>query len=91
MGNRRGSYGSVADRLLGLLVVTHEPTESYEVDDFLRRLDDGAPPPTLSSVPLWKPGQGMDRSDPRISGTRCFVNAKAPIHSADQNVDGISL
>lgn len=45
--------GAVADRLLRLLVVTHEPTESYEVDDFLKQLDDEPAPEPLSSVPFW--------------------------------------
>jgi putative zinc finger/helix-turn-helix YgiT family protein len=45
--------GAVADRLLRLLVVTHEPTKSYAVDGFLRELDDEPAPPKLSSVPMW--------------------------------------
>lgn len=45
--------GAQADRLLRLLVVTHEPTDSYEVDDFLRELDDEPAPKKLSAVPLW--------------------------------------
>lgn len=45
--------GALADRLLRLLVVAHEPSECYEVDDFLKQLDDEAPPKKLSSVPLW--------------------------------------
>ncbi|CAN5910717.1 hypothetical protein BH11GEM1_BH11GEM1_08040 [soil metagenome] len=50
-----GSYpmGATADRLLRLLVVTHEPTESYAVDDFLLQLDDEAAPARLLSVPMW--------------------------------------
>jgi transcriptional regulator with XRE-family HTH domain len=48
--------GAVADRLLRLLVVTHESTESYAVDDFLRELDDEPAPAKLSSVPLWNSG-----------------------------------
>lgn len=46
--------GAVADRLLRLLVVTHEPTDSYAVDDFLRELDDEPAPAKLASVPLWR-------------------------------------
>lgn len=45
--------GAVADRLLRLLVVTHEPTECYAVDDLLRELNDEPAPRFLSSVPLW--------------------------------------
>ncbi len=45
--------GATADRLLRLLVVTHEPTECYAVDDLLRELDDEPAPNDLSSVPLW--------------------------------------
>jgi putative zinc finger/helix-turn-helix YgiT family protein len=45
--------GAVADRLLRMLIVTHEPTESYAVDDFLKELDDEPAPEMLSAVPLW--------------------------------------
>ena len=48
--------GAVADRLLRLLLVTHEPTESYAVDDLLRELNDEPAPSNLSSVPLWNSG-----------------------------------
>lgn len=44
--------GAVADRLLRLLVVTHEPSESYAVDDVLRDLNDTAAPKKLSSVAM---------------------------------------
>lgn len=44
---------AVADRLLRLLMVTHEPTECYAVDDLLRDLDDAPAPKHLSSVPMW--------------------------------------
>lgn len=47
------SMGAVADRLLRLLVVTHEPTESYAIDDILRELNDEPAPELLSSVPMW--------------------------------------
>jgi putative transcriptional regulator len=47
------AMGAVADRLLRLLVVTHEPTESYAVDDMLRDLNDEPAPKKLSSVPVW--------------------------------------
>ena len=56
--------GAVADRLLRLLVVTHEPTESYEVDDLLKELNDTPAPNNLASVALrnsrttgWKAGE----------------------------------
>lgn len=42
--------GAVADRLLRLIVVIHEPSESYAVDDLLRDLNDTAAPKKLSSV-----------------------------------------
>ena len=45
--------GATADRLLRLLVVTHEPTESYEVDDFLKELEDEPAPAKLSSLSVW--------------------------------------
>lgn len=45
--------GALADRLLRLLVVTHQPSECYEVDDFLKELEDEPAPKKLSSVPLW--------------------------------------
>lgn len=55
--------GAVADRLLRLLVVTHEPTDNYAVDDLLRELNDTPAPDNLSSVALrnsraggWKAG-----------------------------------
>ena len=44
--------GAVADRLLRLLVVTHAPTESYAVDDFLQVLNDMPAPDKLLSVAL---------------------------------------
>lgn len=48
--------GAVADRLLRLLVVTHEPTENYVVDDFLRELNDTPAPEKLSSVAMKNAG-----------------------------------
>jgi putative transcriptional regulator len=45
--------GAVADRLLRLLVLTHEPTENYVVDDLLRELNDEPAPKKLLPVPLW--------------------------------------
>lgn len=45
--------GAVADRLLRLFVLTHEPTECYAVDDLLRDLNDEPAPKKLSPVPLW--------------------------------------
>lgn len=50
--------GSVADRLVRLLVLTHEPTEDYladdvAVDDVLLELDDTPAPAKLHSLPLW--------------------------------------
>ena len=48
--------GAVADRLLRLLVVTHEPTENYAVEDMLRELNDEPAPSNLLSVPLWDRG-----------------------------------
>jgi putative zinc finger/helix-turn-helix YgiT family protein len=50
------TMGAVADRLLRLLVVTHEPTECYAVDDLLRELNDEPAPKRLSSVPMWNSG-----------------------------------
>lgn len=47
------AMGAVADRLLRLLVLTHEPTESYAVEDLLRELNDEPAPDRLSSVPVW--------------------------------------
>jgi putative zinc finger/helix-turn-helix YgiT family protein len=45
--------GAVADRLLRLLVVSHEPPESYAVEDLLRELNDEPAPARLASVPMW--------------------------------------
>lgn len=54
--------GAIADRLLRLLVVTHEPTDSYAVDDLLRELTDAPAPvhPSLlsmcnSKIDGWRP------------------------------------
>lgn len=47
------AMGAVADRLLRLLVVTHEPTQSYAVDDLLKHLNDTPAPEKPSSLPLW--------------------------------------
>jgi putative zinc finger/helix-turn-helix YgiT family protein len=44
--------GAVADRLLRLLVVIHEPTESYAVEDLLKELDDMPAPDHLLSVTM---------------------------------------
>ena len=49
--------GATADRLLRFLVYTHEPTESYAVEDFLSELDDEQAPTPLSSVPMWNSGE----------------------------------
>ena len=45
--------GTVADRLLRMLVVTHEASESYAVDELLRGLSDEAAPERLASVAMW--------------------------------------
>jgi putative zinc finger/helix-turn-helix YgiT family protein len=45
--------GSVADRLLRMLVVTHDPAESYAVDDMLRALSDEPAPAKLPAVAMW--------------------------------------
>lgn len=49
--------GAVADRLLRLIVVTHEPAESYEVEDLLRDLTDVPAPEKLSSMGVWNSGK----------------------------------
>lgn len=54
--------GASADRLLRLLVVVHEPSESYAVDDLLQELNDRPAPENLSAIILhhqgirWTPG-----------------------------------
>ncbi|MBC7898325.1 MAG: helix-turn-helix domain-containing protein [Cytophagaceae bacterium] len=62
--------GAVADRLLRLLVVTHEPSESYVVDDLLRDLNDRAAPEKLSSVAVqnrkekgWAPKERLELAE----------------------------
>jgi putative zinc finger/helix-turn-helix YgiT family protein len=56
--------GAVADRLLRLLVVSHEPSESYAVDDLLQQLDDTPAPDRLASVALWNvKGQGWSAQE----------------------------
>jgi putative zinc finger/helix-turn-helix YgiT family protein len=59
--------GAVADRLLRLLVFTHQPTESYAVDDMLRELNDRPAPKKLSSVAVqnrqakgWAPKERLE-------------------------------
>jgi hypothetical protein len=47
----------VADRLLRLLMLTHEPTENYAIDDLLRELNDKPAPRKLVSVSVWN-GEG---------------------------------
>lgn len=42
--------GAVADRLLRLFVVTHEPSEIYAVDDLLSALNDEQAPARLASM-----------------------------------------
>ena len=44
--------GAVADRLLRLLVLNHEPAESYAVEDLLKELTDIPAPDRLASVAL---------------------------------------
>jgi putative zinc finger/helix-turn-helix YgiT family protein len=65
------TMGAVADRLLRLLVVTHEPTEGYAVDDFLKELEDEPAPRKLSAVPVWnsrdKGWTAAERSDLAIA------------------------
>jgi putative zinc finger/helix-turn-helix YgiT family protein len=51
------TIGAVADRLLRLLVVTHEPSESYAVDDLLAELTDAPAPKKLKSVAMRNGGK----------------------------------
>lgn len=44
--------GSVADRLLRLLVVNHEPAENYAVEDFLKELTNEPAPAKLLPVAM---------------------------------------
>jgi putative transcriptional regulator len=64
--------GAVADRLLRLLVLTHEPSDNYVVDDLLKQLNDRAPPDKLPSVGLWNGGaRGWtegERPPPALAG-----------------------
>jgi putative zinc finger/helix-turn-helix YgiT family protein len=50
--------GAVADRLLRLLIITHEPTDNYAVDDLLRELNDKPVPKKLVSVSVWNGDHG---------------------------------
>lgn len=59
--------GAVADRLLRLLVVTHEPSRSHAVDDVLRALNDTPAPRRLPSVAMqnrkekgWAPRERLE-------------------------------
>lgn len=55
--------GQVADRLLRLLVLTHEPAESYVVEDLLAELTGERPPRRLAPVAMqnsrtgWRPAR----------------------------------
>jgi putative transcriptional regulator len=69
--------GTVADRLLRLLVVTHEPSESYAVDDLLRELKNEQAADPLASVPLrndadagWRPDTHDVRDEERTLADR---------------------
>lgn len=44
--------GATADRLLRLIVINHDPSESYAVEDLLRSLNDTPVPEKLSSVSI---------------------------------------
>lgn len=50
------AMGATADRLLRLVVISHEPTESYAVEDLLRSLNDVPVPEQLSSVSMCNSG-----------------------------------
>ena len=50
--------GAVADRLLRLLVVTHEPSDNYAVDDWLKELNDMPAPDPLVSVAMQRREKG---------------------------------
>lgn len=52
------SISALADRLVRLLVVSHQPSENYAVDDMLSQLNDKPAPKKLSSVPLWSGEKG---------------------------------
>lgn len=45
--------GPSADRLLRVLVLTHEPSTSYHVDDLLKDLNLEPMPEKLQSLPIW--------------------------------------
>jgi putative zinc finger/helix-turn-helix YgiT family protein len=45
--------GAIADRLLRVLVLTHEPTDNYAIDDLLQKLNDVPVPEELALVSLW--------------------------------------
>lgn len=44
------TMGAVADRLLRVIVASHEPSESYAIDDLLRGLNDTPAPAKLAGV-----------------------------------------
>jgi hypothetical protein len=47
---------ATADRLLRLIVINHEPTENYVVDDLLRNLNDTPAPKKPAPVELCNSG-----------------------------------
>jgi hypothetical protein len=83
-----GAYpmGATADRLPRLLVVTHEPAESYAVDDFLLALDDEAAPTRLLSVSMWNSAEkgwtAHERPELEM-GTPVRTAAEAPHKGVD--------
>jgi DNA-binding transcriptional regulator YiaG len=63
--------GSVADRLLRLLVVAQEPAESCAVDEMLSGLTDAPAPLKLPSVALWVNGRsGWSAGNARVLSKR---------------------
>lgn len=61
--------GAVADRLLRLLVITHEPTDSYAVDDLLDELNDMPPSDPPSSVAMQRRERGWaPKERPQLAG-----------------------
>lgn len=49
---------ATADRLLRMIVITHEPTDNYAIDDLLRNLNDSPAPKKLPSVPMCNAREG---------------------------------
>lgn len=67
--------GNVADRLVRLLVLMHEPTENYAVDDVLLELTDTPAPGKLPAVAMWNRRNKGWTSDEQLNENSKVIEA----------------